>query len=112
MKPLTSADLRHQVTIQRPDEVDNGNGGYSVEWQQVGQPWAEMIGLEGRESVMEKVLRGISVRRFRIWYRNDVDQKCQILVDGLTLNVRSCTDPFGTRRELLIIADSDALPAS
>jgi len=106
VKPLTSADCRHQIIVRRPEETDNEGGGSTTTWSEIGRPWAELIGLDGRESVMNKVLEGVSVRRIRVWYRTDIDDKCQISADGLTLNVRSVADPWGTRRELVIIADT------
>lgn len=106
MKPLRAADLRHQITIQRPALVDDGNGGYETQISTLATPWAEVTGLDGRESVMDHVLRGISVYRVRIWYRDGVDTGDQVLFAGRTLNIRSAADPTGTRRELLIIADT------
>ena len=106
MKPLRAADLRHQISIRRSDEVDDGRGGYSSEWSTVATPWAEVTGLDGRESVMEHVLQGVSVFRIRIWYRDGIAADDQIRHAGQDLNIRSSVDPFGTRRELLIIADT------
>lgn len=106
MKPLRAADLRHQVTIQRPVQVDDGRGGYATELRPIATPFAEILGLDGRESVMDHVLRGVSVLRIRIWHRDGVDTGDQVIHAGQTLNIRSSVDPLGTRRELLIIADT------
>lgn len=106
MKPLRAADLRHQLTIQRPSQIDDGNGGYTASLNVLATPWAEVLGLDGRESVMDHVLRGISVYRIRIWHRDGVDSGDQVLFGAQTLNIRSAADPHGTRRELVIIADT------
>lgn len=98
--------MRHQITIQRPSQVDDGNGGYTTKLDALAKPWAEVIGLDGRESVMDHVLRGVSVYRIRIWYRDGIDTGDQLLFGAQTLNIRSSADPYGTRRELLIIADT------
>ncbi len=106
MKPLRAADLRNQVTIQRPVQADDGRGGYTTAMTVLAKPWAEVVGQDGRESVMEHVLLGISVYRIRIWYRDGIDTGDQVLIGGKVLNIRSCADPYGTRRELLIMADT------
>ena len=108
MKPLSAADLRHRITISASVETDNGRGGSATAWTPIAKPWAEVLGLDGRESVMNKVLQGVSVYRIRIRYRADIEPKQQIRFGSATLNIKSVSDPFGTRRELVIMADTES----
>ena len=108
MTPLRSSDLRHRVVLVRPVDVDDEQGGSTTVWQPVGNPWAEVKGQAGRESVMHHVLQGIAVYRLRIRYRDDVDAKQQVILsDGRQLNIRSADDPDGRREQLVIIADTE-----
>lgn len=106
MRPLRAGDLRHRIEIRRPVQTDDGKGGYVTEWQDIGKPWAEVIGLQGRESVMNHALQGVAVYRIRIRHRRGIDTGDQVRFGAIELNIRSCADPFGTRRELVIIADT------
>lgn len=106
MKPLRSSDLTERIAIRRPVKADNGKGGYTTTWSTVAEPWARVIGLDGRESVMEHVLQGVSVYQIRIWYREGIQASDQVTLGARNLNIRSCADPFGTRRELLLVADT------
>ena len=106
MKPLETDDLTHKLAIRRATEVDNGKGGYTTDWSDLCMPWGEVIGLAGHESVLEHALQGIAVYRIRIWYREGLLPADQVRYGALDLNIRSVADPFGTRRELVILADT------
>lgn len=124
MKALRSADLRHRITIRRATEVKNSRGGYATDWSPVATVFAEVTGLDGRESVMDKVLQGISVFRLRIRWRADIkaaDQLASVAgncfgVDnsgvGREVNIRSIVDPDGRREQLVIIADTASTRAA
>lgn len=108
MKPLRAGDLHHRVAVRRAVRVKEGSG-VVTSWTTIASPWAELRALDGREAVIEQVLQGISVFRVRMWWRDDIQPKDQLLLaDGRMLNVRSVADPFGTRRELVIMADTQA----
>lgn len=108
MTPLRSADLRHAVEFLRSNQVADGNGGYTTEWTTLASAYAEVNGLAGRESVMERVLEGISVYRIRIRWRPNLDIRPsdQARVDGKVLNIRSVNDPDGQNWQLVIMAES------
>lgn len=117
MKPLRSAELRHRVVIRRATEVSNSRGGYTSAWSPIATVFAEVTGLDGRESVMDQALQGISVYRIRIRWREDIAQADQLRSagkcfgadgqgNGRDVNVRSIVDPDGRREQLVIIADT------
>lgn len=111
MKPLRPEDLKHRITVRRSAEVKNARGGLVDTWTEVGRPWAEVKGLDGRESVMERVLQGISVYRVRIRWRADVRPSDQLTGDvfgGREVNIRSVVDPDGTRDQLVIVGETAA----
>lgn len=100
--------LRDPIEIRRRVETPNGKGGFVTLWPLVETVWAHVKGLDGRESVMEKVLQGISVYQVRIRWREDLHLSDQLRHGAIDLNIRSIVDPDGRRDELLLIADTDA----
>jgi SPP1 family predicted phage head-tail adaptor len=106
VKPLNAVDLRHQLKIRRKTSVDSLKGGYVTSWPVVASPWAEVTGLDGRESVMDQVLQGISVYRIRIRWRGDIAPQDQVRFGSIDLNIKSAVDPDGKRQQLVIMADT------
>lgn len=104
---ITPGRLNKVIEIVRPVDADDGRGGSSTSWQAIAAPWAEVIGLTGREALIEKVLQGVSVYRITIRHRSDISDDCQIRYGTEDLNIRSAVDPTGRREELVIIADTD-----
>jgi SPP1 family predicted phage head-tail adaptor len=72
---------------------------------------AEVLGLDGRESVMDQALQGISTYRVTIRWRSDVLEADQLrsagsCFRGRDVNIRSIVDPDGRREQLVILADT------
>lgn len=112
MKPLRSEDLRHKLEIRRPIEVQNDVGGYDSSWSTIATPWAEVLGLDGRESVMDHALQGISTFRIRIRWRAGIEAADQVRgYAGLELNITSAVDPDGKREQLVILATTESTRA-
>ena len=110
MTPLRTSDLRYRIVIRRPSRASDGKGGYTTSWETIAEPMAEVKGQDGRESVMEKVLEGISVYRIRIRWRRglEVCASDQVrLPSGLELNIKApAADPDGKREQLLFMAET------
>lgn len=114
MKPLRSEDLKHRIEIRRPTQASDGEGGYTTTWPVIASPMAEVTGLDGRESVMEHVLQGVSVYRLRIRWRRNLLLKPsdQVRWAGLDLDLKSAVDPDGRREQLVIMADTGSPQAT
>lgn len=107
MKPLTTARLRNRLKFFRQVRVSNGKGGFTTDWDEYAQPFAEVIGLAGREEVLARALQGIEAYRVTIRWRSDVKPADEIEYQGKRLNIRSAVDPDDRRRELVILADTE-----
>ncbi|WP_294292698.1 phage head closure protein [uncultured Sphingomonas sp.] len=108
-RPLSSR-LKRRLDIIRPTETKTGGGGYTTALVPVASAVpAEIISLTGSEAVKDRVLRGIRVYRITIRWRADVGQKDQISFGAERVNIRSAVDPDGSRRELVIHADTEGV---
>jgi SPP1 family predicted phage head-tail adaptor len=113
--PLRAGQLRHRIDIIRMVETPDGKGGFTLAPQAVLEGVAaEVISLNGRESVMQHVLQGVSVYRIRIRWRGDIKASDQVRYAGTDLNIKAPpADPSGARRQLIIMADTEAaLPST
>lgn len=112
---IPSRRLRHRITIRRATEIDNGKGGYSTgPWEPVATVFAAVTGLDGRESVMNQVLQGVSVYKIEIRWRGDVRASDQLrssgsCFGGRDVNITSAVDPDGRRESLVIIGSTAAV---
>jgi len=114
--PLRSRDLKHRISIRRPNQVSDGKGGYTTSWAPIVEAMAEVKGLDGRESVMERVLEGVSVYRIRIRWRRGLDVRASDQVrlrNGIELNITApAADPDGEREQLVIMAETASARAT
>lgn len=110
---LSAGRLRQRITVRRNLETDNGRGGYTSQWADVATVWAEVIGLDGRESMVDKVLQGISHYQIAVRWRGDILASDQIRYGTLDLNIIAPpADPTGKREELRIIASTESVQAA
>lgn len=108
-----SSRLRDRIDIVRPTETATGKGGYTTTLVPIATDVAaEVLSLTGGEAVKEKVLQGIHVFRITIRYRDGILQSDQVSLSGETLNIRSAIDPDRRRREIVILADTEATRAA
>ncbi|HWU03168.1 MAG TPA: phage head closure protein [Novosphingobium sp.] len=105
--------LRERVKIRRGELVDNGHGGQLRQWSTIAEPWAEVIGLAGREAVIAHSFEGIGSWRITIRWRAGVLASDQLrLPDGTNLAIAAPPyDPFGNRKWLSILATSEGVEA-
>lgn len=105
---ISAGRLRQRIEIGRYQQVKNSKGDYDQTWASTATVWAEVIGLDGREALINQALQGISTYRVTIRWRGDVEQTSVVRYGALELNVRSATDPDGRRERLVILADTQA----
>lgn len=109
MKPLEAGDLRHRVEIRRGAKEKDGKGGSVMVWTEIAKPWAEVISLDGKEALADRVMEGISSYRIRIRYRAGIGTiDHQVRYGGRDLNITSAEDPNGDREQLVILATTAA----
>ncbi|WP_242140866.1 phage head closure protein [Sphingomonas sp. TREG-RG-20F-R18-01] len=110
--PLSAGRLRHRVTIRRPVQTKTGDGGFETVWTDVATVYAEVLGLNSRESMIGQALQGVSSYRVTVRFGTDITDADQLRYGVLDLNVRSISDPDGRREQLLILADTASAQAT
>lgn len=82
---LDAGKLRHRLTIQRLEniedssgEVQDSNGDLIQEWVNVATVWGAIEPLSGREFIAAQAEQSKVVARITIRYRNDIDASMRI----------------------------------
>lgn len=103
-----AARFNRRVVIQAPDRASDGKGGQIKGWTDVSTVWAEMIPLRGQEAVAHNLLTSGQLWKVTIRYRAGLTVQHRLVLDGVPLNIRTCQDPDGRRKELVMTAESGA----
>lgn len=79
--------MRHYITFQREEMVENKIGQLTKQWTNYKSTWAEKLRLKnetidtyGKEGIQE-------VYRFKVRYREDIDESMRILYKGKIYNI-------------------------
>ena len=98
--------LRHRVTIQRFDRVDDGGGGTEEQWIDVATVWAAVEPIRGRERLEAMQLEQSVSHRVVIRYRPDVDgRNMRIVHRGRALHVQAVVSPDERNRWLELLCE-------
>ena len=98
--------LRHRVTIQRFDRVDDGGGGTEERWVDVATVWAGVEPIRGRERLEAMQLEQSVSHRVVIRYRPDVDgRNMRIVHRGRALHVQAVVSPDERNRWLELLCE-------
>lgn len=102
VQPLGLASrLKHKVTIQEPNTVDNGKGGRKTPdgeapWRDVAANVpAEVYAMRGGEALSLGVQRATQIYRVTIRKRQGLTPKHRLLWQGMVLDIKTappCTD--------------------
>jgi head-tail adaptor len=110
---VDAGKLRERIKIQRKGQTKNpATGGLQEGWTTVADNLsAHLASINGRESVINGVLTGISFFDITIRYRDDLkpsDQVIWLSAGDRELNILSAEDRLGTRQWTVIQASTQA----
>jgi SPP1 family predicted phage head-tail adaptor len=97
--------LRHRVTIERPQPSPQDGGGATIEWTPVGEVFARIDTISGREVEVADGRAGRVTHKVLIRYRNDILPEMRIVTEMRRLDVRSVIDVDGRRRWLQCLCE-------
>lgn len=103
--------MTHEIVFQEKVRTADGMGGWTKEWKDRIDAWAQFDSLSGYERVEAQKLSGQMQHNLLVYYDAKITHRMRIKWhDGdreRILNIRSVTDPNGGRRHMGIIADED-----
>lgn len=98
--------LRERLTLQQAVDTPDNLGGYSRNWVDVAELWAEVEALASRSRSVEVFIDGQlqtrTLYRIRIRSRNDITTAMRLIYRTQPLAIRSVSE-IGARREMLEI---------
>ena len=98
-------ELNQRITIQREVRTSDGQGGFSVAWEDVPPVvWAKIKPKKAREGYTTDQLKEISDHEITIRYRGDVTAEMRILWGNRTFQIKGKLRPDARRFYLFIDA--------
>mgnify|MGYP001037484409 CR=1 FL=1 len=118
-KPLDPRRMRNRIRIEQEQRTPNGQGGFSNSWQPLATLWAQKIPLRGDEIVRDGITRAVSMARFVIRHREDLQESFRLVevrrvagadqVIGTPWDIRRIDDPYGQRDRLELVCERGVL---
>lgn len=99
---MRAGQLTNLLTIQSASESRDGSGGVQVNWTPVGQVWADIRGLSGREFLASQQAGALTTHEVRIrYYPGLSSSRFRFVWDGKILHIEAIIDPDGRRRDMI-----------
>ena len=100
MNSASIGSLRHRLTVERAQKVDDGSGGVDVTWVSVAQVWAELHASSGRERVENQRVSGDVTHMIIVRYRTDILPEMRFRRANRVWEILASYDPDGRGRRL------------
>ena len=100
------AALRHRLTLQAPDETDDGAGGVSITWRDVATLWAAIRPLRGGPEGLWAAQPATRLRsEITIRYRPGLWPQMRFVAGDRVWNIIAVFDPDGRRARLICLCE-------
>lgn len=86
-------DLRHRLTLEAADEVEDGAGGVTRTWQPLGQVWAAIEPLSLNDALRADKRLGVLTHRVRLRHRTDITLAHRFVLGQRSFAIRALRDP-------------------
>jgi len=90
---MNAGKLRHRVTIQKLEEVDDGYGGVTSTWKDMATVWSSVEPLKGRELYAAQQVKAELTHRIRIRYMSGIKPEMRIVFDNRSFDIEAIIDP-------------------
>lgn len=104
---MRAGSLDRVIRIQRLVERLDGAGQAIEEYVDVEEEWAEFRPVNGTESFVSQQRFATVTHRFRIRWREDLDERCRIVFEGRAFDVVEALE-VGRRHGLDVLATASA----
>lgn len=104
-----ASHLRALVSIQQPQKTADTLGGYTRNWQNVADVWADITPLSARDITNERFsgqqIQARITHRVRLRYTAGITTDMRILYEGRALYIRAVVDRDERKERLEILAE-------
>lgn len=97
---MKAGDLKHQITIERPEEFTDGKGNRRTRWRPIATCWASMADVSGRDFYAAQAYQAQDIVTFGIRWRDSIDKECRIVHAGQAYQIEQINH-LGYRRDFL-----------
>lgn len=85
--PYKPALMKHRVTLQERSLTEDGQGGYTEEWEDVASLWAHVTPLKGYERMQAMQLASPITHKVLIRYRAGLTTSMRLVFDGRVFEI-------------------------
>jgi SPP1 family predicted phage head-tail adaptor len=82
-------ELRQRVTLQQPNDVPDGAGGFTRSWSDLASVWARIEPLSGAERLRAVQLESAVSHRVTLRYREGVSASLRLKFGARVFNIRA-----------------------
>ena len=100
---MEAGKLDRRIVIERYTEAQDDFGQPIETYEPVDTVWAEVKPLRGQERFQAQQVSAEAETRFRIRWRNDIDEKMVLVHDGAVYDIKAILE-IGRREGLEILA--------
>jgi SPP1 family predicted phage head-tail adaptor len=93
--------LRHRLTLEEAETVEDGSGGYATEWIAAASLWGLIETIAGREWREGDAVKGEATHRITIRNRDGIAPSMRFRFEARVFEIESLADPDGRRRFLV-----------
>jgi SPP1 family predicted phage head-tail adaptor len=95
--------LRHRIIIQSLQKVDDGGGGYTEDWVNIGNVWASVQPLQGRELFQAQQVQAELSHKVRIRYREGIVPSMRVVFNNRIMEIQSVINIDEANREIELL---------
>lgn len=89
---MNAGQLRHRVTIQRFERVEDEGGGYAEDWKDVATVWAAVKPMRGNERYEAQQVQSTLTHKVTIRYRAGIKPQMRLLYGNRVFNIEAVID--------------------
>lgn len=99
---MKAGDLKHKITIERPETATDARGNRRTTWVPVVTCWASMADVSGRDFYSAQAHQAQDIVTFGIRWRESVNKECRIQHSGQVYHIEQINH-LGYKRDFMHI---------
>lgn len=99
--------LRHRLTLQAADEIEDGAGGVIRTWEPLGDVWAAIEPLSRDDRIIAGRRIGLLTHRIVLRHRTDITLSHRFVLGARSFAIRAVRDPEEDRRFIECLVEEE-----